>query len=72
MTTAFSLFGFIDNNNLSGSIPTEIGILLDLVVLDLEILDLEVSDLFRRYSFFGNADASRIRILTFCPLFSAL
>jgi hypothetical protein len=71
MITAFSLFGFIDNNNLSGSIPTEIGILLDLVVLDLEILDLE-APFFRRYSFFGNADASRIRILTFCPLFSAL
>jgi hypothetical protein len=59
MKTAFSPFGFIDENNLSGSLPTEIGILLDLEEMYL-----------RRYSFVGNSDASSIRTLIFCPLFS--
>jgi hypothetical protein len=39
MTTAFSLFGFIAQNYLSGSIPTEIGILIDLVFLKLVMVE---------------------------------
>jgi hypothetical protein len=59
MKTAFSPIGFIASNNLSGSIPTEIGFLLDLEAMYLG-----------RYSFVGNSDASSIRTLIFCPLFS--
>jgi hypothetical protein len=61
MKTVFSPFGCtsIGYNSLSGSLPTEIGILLDLARLDLG-----------RYSFFGKSDASSIRTLIFCPLFS--
>jgi hypothetical protein len=35
MKTAFSLFGCIVNNNLSGSVPTEIGILRPGYILSL-------------------------------------
>jgi hypothetical protein len=59
MKTAFSPFGCVVGNNLSGSLPTEIGILLDLSILD-----------FRRYSFVGNSDASSIQALIYCPPFS--
>jgi hypothetical protein len=59
MKTVLSTVRFIDVNNLSGSIPTEIGILLDLQDLAL-----------CRYSFFGNSDASSIQTLIFCSLFS--
>jgi hypothetical protein len=67
MTSAFSLFRCIAKNNLSGSVPTEIGILLDLELLRLPIMDFD-----GRYSFFGNSAASRIRILVLiiCPLLS--
>jgi hypothetical protein len=47
--TALSPFRFIGSNYLSGSLPTEIGILLDLELLDLG-----------RYSLGGNSDASSI------------
>jgi hypothetical protein len=39
MKTDFSPFGFLDGNNLSGSLPTKIGIVTGLTYLDLRKYD---------------------------------